>query len=117
MSPTQNLTTDSAVAVNYGGLVDLDLEYNTSNGEKVTGLTFQAYYNSSLLTPNGGDEDGKGWTKNTAINDPALFDIEVTVADDDSNLDGDASTDKFVKVMYFYLTANWPSVSLPATLG
>ena len=114
--PTQNITTDSAVTVIPGGLVDLDLVYNTSNGSKVTGLTFEAYYNSSLLTPDGGDEDGKGWTKNTAINDPDIY--VVTVINDTSNSDGDALTDKYVQVSNINIfAANWPSVSLPATLG
>ena len=104
MDPTQNVTTDSAVTVNAGGLVDLDLVYNTSNGQKVTGLTFEAYYDSSLLTPDGGDE-GKGWTKNTAISDAAIY--AVTVLNDDSNTDGDALTDKYVQLSYTNFTANW----------
>ena len=38
MPPTQNITTDSNVFVSEGGLVELELIYNTSDSEKVHGL-------------------------------------------------------------------------------
>ena len=110
--PTQQVyTSQSTFSVSQDGTIALPIIYNTSDAERLSGITLNLHYNSSLLTPFG-ENSGFARLVNASIVSGGV------IIDDTSNLDGDAQTDKIVQLLWATFDNSFPSTAtLPATLG
>jgi len=110
-NPTQQVYTSEAIfSVSQEGVIALPLFYNTSDSERLSGITLNLHYNSSLLTPSGANS---GFTRQVTA---AV--VGASIVDDTKNLDGDAQTDKIVQLLWGTFDSSFPSTgTLPAALG
>ncbi len=101
---TQTVTPSSAaLEVAPGGTFQFDVDYDTSNGAKSTGLRLRMHYDSSVLTYRDLHHELSSGMSG------------VQVLDDDQNLDQDATTDKYLNVLWVDINGSWPDV-LPSRL-
>jgi hypothetical protein len=78
---------------------DMDVNYFTSSGaQNLSGLTLRIHYDSSKLT----------WNSFSGVLATGLVSQDSSPQNDQSNLDGDASTDKYLTVLWS--GGNWPGV-------
>ncbi|MBI1374400.1 MAG: hypothetical protein GC159_16910 [Phycisphaera sp.] len=105
--PNQIVSAPAALGVRAGDPFAFNVSYDTSNSDNTTdGLTLRMHFDSSRLT-----FDGLTNTLNIPMGDPSIQ----VVADSD-DLDGDASTDMRVEIVWSDGGNAWPGVTLPATL-
>jgi len=85
------------------------INYSTTDGSKSTGISFNIYFNSSLLS----------FDANTGVANKVqadLFNIGAIQADA-TNSDGDSSTDQFIPISIASFAANFPSTTTPSKLA
>jgi len=97
-----------AIAVAPGESKQIDIMYDvTAEKQKTTGIAIQIHYNSKFVE--------KLWLEDTY--GEGLVGGGQTVYEDVKDLDGDSGTDKFVRVAWLGIAADWPSfLSLPLKL-
>jgi surface protein len=110
--PYQTVSTSSNEISFYPGKdINFDLLYTTSDSQNaLTGLGLKVHYDSSVFTPSG-DNNGVSALVDT-FGDP-------TIIDDTDDFDNNASTDKYLNIIWADLTTepNFPGTELPATLA
>ncbi len=111
--PYQTVSASSDELSFYPGKdINFDLLYTTSdNDSALTGLGLKVHYDSSVFTPSG---------ENNGVS--ALVDTfgDTSIVDDTfDDFDNDATTDKYINIIWADLTTepNFPGTELPATLA
>ena len=109
--PTQQIYTEkSQISYKPTGTVSAPLLYTTSSGDaKLSGLTLNVHYNSSILTPTG---SSNGVTAQL----PAAV-TSTTIMPDANNSDNDALTDKIIQLVWATFDSSFPNKTLPAPLA
>ena len=104
--PKQVVSVSGNPVAVVGQTMSVEISYDVTNGDStLTGLGLNVHYNSALITYEQ--------FSNVLATDNILSGGPYS---DDDDLDGDASTDKYVSVAWASLFGNWPNV-LPASLA
>ena len=110
--PYQTVSASSEeISFSPGKDINFDLVYTTSDSQNaLTGLELKVHYDSSVFTPSG---------ENNGVS--ALVDTfgEPSIIDDTDDLDNDATTDKYLNIIWadFTPNPNFPGTELPTTLA
>jgi len=110
IAKTQNISISPESSVVYSSeTVAMKIMYEVTDGDmKTTGIGIRIHFNSKFIdTINLSDVYGEG-----------MIGQHYSPQSDDKNLDGDASTDKFIVVAWAGITGNWPVfLSMPGSLA
>jgi len=109
IAKTQVITLSSETSVAFSNeTVAVKVLYDVNDGNKTTGLGLRIHFNSKFIdTLTLSDVYGEG-----------MIGQHYTPQPDKLNLDGDASTDKYIVVAWASVTGNWPVfLSMPGALA
>ena len=110
IAKTQNISLSPESSVAFTSeTVAMKVLYSVIDGdEKTTGIGIRIHFNSKFIDSISlSDVYGEG-----------MVGQHYTPQSDDKNLDGDASTDKYIIVAWAGITGNWPVfLSMPGTLA
>jgi len=110
IAKSQMITLSSETSVAFANeTVNVKVLYDVKDGDKKsTGLGLRIHFNSKFI-------------ENLTLSDiygEGMIGQHYTPQDDERNLDGDASTDKYIVVAWASVTGNWPVfLSMPGALA